>query len=183
VRAGAHRVIFVTVREILLVALAALAAVLFLNHQVLYLDGDFEPYGGPLLAYVLATLVIWMFLRAVLFAATMRPTRIRGGVEVCPECGQVLDDATPQGLETHRRVTLTPRPSHREVLAAVSLRKAVDGARVVTPRSHAAAGDPLARLKAEVENRPQSFDGMPGPRDDPSPGRSPKGPKAPEGRA
>lgn len=181
-REGAHRVAYVSVREALIVTIAAFGAVLFLNHPLLYLEDGFVPYSGPLAAYVLVTVVLWLFLRGALFAAAMRPVRVRDGVEICPECGQRLDDGTPSGLETHRRVPLTPRPTEREVIAAVALRRAVDDARAIPRHAHPVAGNPLARITEDVENRPRSLDPTSQPPNNPPAERAPKGPRTPQDR-
>src|SRR5437667_1460212 len=115
-------------RELAIVSLAGLASFLFLNHENLYLRRPFALSNAPIEAYFLATIVIYLFLRMLIIAAEMRPTRSRGGAIHCSECGQRLDTLTAAGREAHRRIELTPKPSEREIVSAVALRKAVDAA-------------------------------------------------------
>jgi len=117
------------VREALLVGIGAAASFVFLNHQALYLDRPFRVSDAPIESYILATAVLYLFLRLVIVVAEMRPPRAHEELVRCPECGQWLDDRSAAGLEAHRRIELTPKPSTKEVVSAVALRKAVDAAR------------------------------------------------------
>jgi len=117
------------VREILLVGVAAAAAFVFLNHTALYLERPFQIADARIESYILATFVLYLFLRLVIIVAEMRPPRGHAELVRCPECGQWLDDRSVAGLEAHRRIELTPKPSPKEVVSAVALRKAVDAAR------------------------------------------------------
>jgi len=116
------------VREILLVGIAAAAAFVFINHDNLYLSHPFRLSDARIESYSLATAMIYLFLRLVIVALELRPPRSYAPVR-CPECGQWLDDPTTAGLEAHRRIELTPKPSQKEIVSAVALRKAVDAAR------------------------------------------------------
>jgi len=124
------------VRETLLVVIAAGAAFLFINHSNLYLAGPFALQDVRIESYVLATIVLYLFMRVAIIAMEMRPPRGHGEAVRCPECGQWIDDPTAAGKEAHRALELTPKPTPREVVSAVALRKAVDAARVV-PHSSA----------------------------------------------
>jgi hypothetical protein len=117
------------VREALLVGIAAAASFVFLNHEILYLDRPFQVADSRIEPYLLATAILYLFLRLVIAVAEMRPARAPAELVRCPECGQRLDDRSAAGLEAHRRIELTPRPSPKEVVSAVALRKAVDAAR------------------------------------------------------
>ncbi|MCI4371743.1 MAG: hypothetical protein L3J78_03755 [Thermoplasmata archaeon] len=116
-------------REVLLVALAAIASVLFFNHEVLY-GGGAKFQVPPSAGFVVVTIIIYLFLRLTVVAAAMRFPRRHAELIRCPECGQWLDDPTAEGLDAHRRVELTPRPTRKEVVSAIALRRAVDAARV-----------------------------------------------------
>ena len=117
------------VREVLLVGLAAAAAFVFINHDNLYLSHPFRLADARIESYALATAMIYLFLRLVIVALELRPPRSHEELVRCPECGQWLDDPTAAGLEAHRRIELTPKPSRKEIVSAVALRKAVDAAR------------------------------------------------------
>ena len=129
------------VREILLVGIAAAASFVFLNHENLYLDRPFALADARIESYILATTVLYLFLRLVIIVAEMRPPRVHAELVRCPECGQWLDDPTAAGLEAHRRIELTPKPSPKEVVSAVALRNAVEAARAGTPSPRGRSGD------------------------------------------
>ena len=140
------------VREILLVGIAAAAAFVFINHDNLYLSHPFRLSDARIESYSLATAMIYLFLRLVIVALELRPPRSYAPVR-CPECGQWLDDPTTAGLEAHRRIELTPKPSQKEIVSAVALRKAVDAARLgnLTPPIRAVVGsNPAAPIPANA---------------------------------
>jgi len=139
-------------REFAIVSLAGLASFLFLNHENLYLRGPFALSNAPIEAYFLATIVIYLFLRMLIIAAGMRPTRSRRGAIHCPECGQRLDTLTAAGREAHRRIELTPKPSEREIVSAVALRKAVDAAHFSARASNAVSRDDVTTSARDLEN-------------------------------
>src|SRR2546422_1473840 len=139
-------------RELAIVSLAGLASFLFINHENLYLSGPFALSNAPLEAYFLATIVIYLFLRMLISAAGMRPTRVRSGSVRCPECGQRLDTLTAAGREAHHRIELTPKPSEKEVVSAVALRKAVDAAHLSVSASKMASRDGLVVPRRDLEN-------------------------------
>jgi len=139
-------------RELAIVSLAGLASFIFMNHQNLYLSGPFALSNAPIEAYFLATIVIYLFLRMLIIAAGMRPTRIRSGSVRCPECGQRLDNLTAAGLEAHHRIELTPKPSKKEVVSAVALRRAVDAAHLSVRASKAVSRDGVAAPTRDFEN-------------------------------
>jgi hypothetical protein len=116
-------------REILLLGIAVAAAFVFINHDNLYLTHAFRLADVRIESYTLATAMIYLFLRLVIVALELRPTRAHAHVVRCPECGEWLDDPTTAGLEAHRRIELTPKPSPKEIVSAVALRRAVDMAR------------------------------------------------------
>ena len=115
------------VREVLFLGLAALGAWLFMNHEILRgaAPGDYDASQ-----YIVSTVVIYLFLRVIVLAADMRAPKAHAELIRCPECGQWLDDPTARGREAHHRIELTPKPSAKEVVSAIALRKAVDAARL-----------------------------------------------------
>src|SRR5437667_67636 len=108
-------------REALILALAGVAAFLFLNHENLYLTGPFTLSKAPLEAYFLVTTVMYLFLRLVVIALGMRVPRARPELVRCPECGQWIDDSTAAGREAHHRIELTPKPSPKAIVSTVAL--------------------------------------------------------------
>src|SRR5256885_6048459 len=107
------------VREILLVGIAAAASFVFINHENLYLSHPFRLSDVRMESYFLATAMVYLFLRLVIVALELRPPRETSEVVRCPECGQWLDDPSAAGLEAHRRIELTPKPSRKEIVSAV----------------------------------------------------------------
>jgi hypothetical protein len=102
----------------------------FINHENLYLTHPFQLADVRIESYALATVMIYLFLRLVILALEMRPTRAPANLVRCPECGQWLDARTAGAVAAHRRIELTPKPSPKEVVSAVALRRAVDAARL-----------------------------------------------------
>ena len=139
-------------RELAIVSLAGLASFLFINHENLYLSGPFALSNAPLEAYFLATIVIYLFLRMLISAAGMRPTRVRSGSLRCPECGQRLDSLTAAGREAHDRIELTPKPLEKEVVSAGALRKAVDAAHLSVRASKMASQESPVVPPRDLEN-------------------------------
>jgi len=117
-------------REVAMLALAAVASFVLINHEVLYLTGPFRLSAMPIESYLLATMILYLFLRLVIVAAEMRPARVREEFVRCPTCGEWLDDPTDSGLEAHLRTERRSTPSEREIVPAVALRKAFDAARL-----------------------------------------------------
>ena len=142
-------------REALILALAGVAAFLFLNHENLYLTGPFTLSKAPLEAYFLVTTVMYLFLRLVVIALGMRVPRARAELVRCPECGQWIDDSTAAGREAHHRIELTPKPSPKAIVSTVALRKAVDAARVAGKASELAP-HPELPAGGEPENVPSA---------------------------
>lgn len=126
-----------------MLGIAASAAFVFLNHEALYLDRPFVVSDARIESYLLATAILYLFLRMVLVVAEIRPARKHNELVRCPECGQWLDDPSNTALEAHRRIELTPKPSRKEVVSAVALRRAVDAARFGPPI------DPENRIPAQ----------------------------------
>jgi len=139
-------------RELAIVSLAGIASFIFINHQNLYLSGPFALSNAPLEAYFLATIVIYLFLRMLIIAAEMRPTRTRAGSLRCPECGQRLDGLTSGAHEAHRRIELTLKPSEKEVVSAAALRKAVDAAHFSDRASKVVSREDVTTSARDLEN-------------------------------
>lgn len=140
----------VALKETLLLGIAAIAAALFHNHEILYFDGSAPRPTDPA-AFVVLTTILYLLLQVARLAFSVRGPKVRGDLILCPECGQPLDDGTPKGVEAHQEVALTPRPTEKEVLAAVALRKAIDDARVAAERS-AAVRASVSDLPGRIEN-------------------------------
>lgn len=145
-------------REAAILAIAAVAAVVFLNHEFFYLRGDFTPYRGPLSAYILLTAVVYLLVRVVFLVAAMFFPRKRPEFIVCPECGRALEDASPHGKAEHRRIALTPKPTEKEVLSAIMLRKAIDDARRSAKRELSGVRVEVPKLPGDVENPAISYE-------------------------
>src|SRR2546428_2867604 len=122
-------------RELAIVSLAGLASFLFINHENLYLSGPFALSNAPLEAYFLATIVIYLFLRMLIIAAGVRPSRVRPGSPPCPECGQRLDTPTPAGRRTPPPSPLAPPTPEKEGVSAIALPQAGRAAHLTSPAS------------------------------------------------
>ncbi len=158
VDAEQRRFVDVASREAAILALAAVAAVVFLNHEVFYLRAGFVPYAGPVWAYLLVTAVLYLFVRLMFIVAGMYFPGKRPEFVLCPECGHALDDASPHGREEHNRITLTPRPTEKEILSAIMLRKAIDDARRSAKRELAGPKPEAVRVPGDVENARLTFE-------------------------
>ena len=85
-------------RELLLLVIAAAASFLFINHENLYLNHPFRLADARIESYLLATIVIYLFLRVAIIALEMRPPQTSDGLVRCPECGQWIDVQSLDGL-------------------------------------------------------------------------------------
>lgn len=175
-------------REAAILVIAAAGSLLFFIH------GTFEPpIGFRMMAitpwvFALLTAVVYLFIRMLFMVGAMFFPRKQPELVLCPECGRYYDDSTPDRIADHRRVELTPKPTEREILAAIMLRKAIDDARRSAKRPLAGPDVTMAELPGEVENPPISIDEFDrilrdldfskGPRRGP-PDRRPKGPPGP----
>jgi hypothetical protein len=88
------RLAHIAVREGSFVSLSVLGAILFLNHQILYMTGE-RPSSLSWLAYAASTAVIYGFVRGIFLVGALRVPRVAQDPSVCPECGQLLADGTP----------------------------------------------------------------------------------------
>jgi hypothetical protein len=103
------RLAHIAVREASFLSLSILGAILFLNHQILYMTGE-KPSALSWTAYVASTVVIYGFVRGIFFAGEMRVPRAGEDPSVCPECGQPLADGTP--FVTRMAPRETPHEAH-----------------------------------------------------------------------
>ena len=150
-----------TARECALLAVAALGAFLFFIHGSLYLQAGSTARPLSLEGFLLVTAILYLFLRLVFVVAGLYLPRPRTGYVVCPECGRAYDEAAPGGAVRHRRAPLASRPTEKEVLAAIMLRKAIDEARRSARRDLAGPRAEEIRVPGEIENAgvtPEEFD-------------------------
>ncbi len=116
-------------REFAVLAVAAVGAFLFFIHGSLYLQPGTAARPLTLEGFLLVTTILYLFLRLIFLVAGFYFPRPQTEYVVCPECGKAYDEARPERAEIHRRAPLSPRPTEKEVLAAIMLRKAIDEAR------------------------------------------------------
>ncbi|HEY5538411.1 MAG TPA: hypothetical protein VIL58_02575, partial [Thermoplasmata archaeon] len=163
---GRGRLGILAMRESLFIGVAAIGSWLFLNHGILYLDRAYQLRPVPATAYLFATGVLYFFLRATTLIAFVRAPAYQDGVEICPECGQPIDDNTPTGaLARHEQIHvpfLRPR-----VPAPSALRSSVERSQPLPPPSDL---DAFVWESDEFENLPPTgFDDDPPPPDPPPP--------------
>ncbi len=175
-----------TAREFAVLAIAAIGTFLFFIHGSLYLQPGSQARPLTLEGFLLVTTILYLFLRLIFVVAGFYFPRARTEYVVCPECGREYDDAQPEEVAQHHRATVTPRPTEREVMAAIMLRRAIDDARRSSHRDLAGPRDVVARLPGEVENTsvpPDEFDRILRQLDATRGGRGPSGrrPRGPSG--
>lgn len=151
------RLAHVALREGLLVGILALASALFMNHGILYLAGDTVPRTTRPEAYVLVTAILYVFVRGIDLLLRARAPRVRANLVLCPECGQELGDATPVGSTGRRAEPLSPRPTEKQILAAVALRRAIDDARRIAELRGRRADPVVAAFRGDFENAPTAL--------------------------
>ncbi len=150
-----------TAREFAVLAVAAIGAFLFFIHGSLYLQSGSTARPLTLEGFLLVTTILYLFLRLIFLVAGFYFPQARPEYVVCPECGRAYDEAVPGEAAEHRRSAVTPRPTEREVMAAIMLRKAIDEARRSSRHELAGPRDEIVRLPGEVENAsvpPEEFD-------------------------
>jgi len=152
------RYVRVTAREFAVLAVAALGAYLFFIHGSLYLQAGSSGRPLTLEGFLLVTTIVYLLLRLIFVVAGLYYPRPRPEYVVCPECGRALEDDAPDSLERHQRLTLSSRPTEREVLAAIMLRKAIDDARRSARKDLVGPRDEVIRLPGNVENLPVPVD-------------------------
>ncbi len=122
-----HEVRF-ALREVLFLGLGAIGAWLFVNHEIL--RGG-QPPAVDLSAYIVSTIVVYLFIRMIVIAAELRWPRARAELVACPECGQLLHDPSEAGRAAHYRLALARKPTAKMIASAVALQKAVDAAHLL----------------------------------------------------
>ncbi len=143
-----------TAREFAVLAVAAVGAFLFFIHGSLYLSPGSAGRSLNLEGFLLVTAILYLFLRMIFVVAGLYYPRARPQVVVCEECGRALDPASSGAVARHARTGLTPRPTEKEILAAVMLRKAIDEARQSAQKSLAGPRPNELRLPGDIENAP-----------------------------
>jgi hypothetical protein len=141
-------------REFAVLAVAAVGAYLFFIHGSLYLQAGSAARPLSLEGFLLVTAIVYLFLRLIFVVAGLYYPRARSEVGVCPECGRALDPASPEHAPRHARTSLPPRPTEKEVLAAVLLRKAIDDARRSARKDLSGPGPDMIRVPGDIENAP-----------------------------
>ncbi|MGI0149377.1 MAG: hypothetical protein ACREDF_07595 [Thermoplasmata archaeon] len=158
------RLVHIALREGSFLSLSVVGAILFLNHQILYMAGD-GPSVLPWSAYVASTAVIYAFVRGMFFVGEMRVPRAGQDPSVCPECGQPLADGTPLALRP--TAGPLPHPSHAARPASVTAHIRLARPIVLPPPPLASVEDVVnpsleALLQRLMEN--PSAPALPGPR-------------------
>ena len=138
-------------RELLLLTVCGAGAWLFFHHDLLYTADRFRPTSIPVGAFLLTTLLLYLFIRVIIFVAGLRVPRVRDGVEVCPECGQPIDDATPSAVPPHAGHPGPARARTEEARATVALRRAIREAREAAGLSGVPSGV-SAEVSGTLEN-------------------------------
>ena len=147
-----------TAREFAVLAVAALGAYLFFIHGSLYLQPGSAARPLTFEGFLLVTTILYLLLRLIFVVASLYYPRARPAYVVCPDCGRALEDDATKTAERHRKHPLSPKPTEKEVLAAIMLRKAIDDARrsarkdLSGPRAH------VVRLPGNPENLPLPMD-------------------------
>jgi hypothetical protein len=147
-----------TAREFAVLAVAALGAYLFFIHGSLYLQAGSEARPLTLEGFFLVTTILYLLLRLIFVVAGLYYPRPRTEYTVCAECGREIEKSAPDAADRHRRVTLSPRPTEKEVMAAILLRKAIDDARRTAQKPLSGPEETVVRLPGNVENLPVPVD-------------------------
>lgn len=182
-----RRLVGHVVREVLLAGAAAVGAFLFFIHGSLYLQAGSAARPLTFEGFLLVTTIIYLFLRLLLAIASLYLPRPRTEYVVCPECGRAYDASAPGEAEAYRRVARSTKPTEKEVMAAILLRRAIDEARRSAQKDLTGPRAEMTPLPGDVENArvpPEEFErvlrqldaslGGHGPHD-----RRPRGPAGP----
>ena len=170
-------------RETSVLAIAMVGAFLFFIHGSLYLQAGSAGRPVTLEGFLLVTAILYLFLRLIFVVAGLYFPRPRRAYAVCPKCGRTFDATTPA---RRRRVAVTPRPSEKEDLAAIMLRRAIDDARRSARKDLSGPRSRVANVPGEVENpvvSPEEFERILRQLDASRLGRGPgdRGPRGPPG--
>lgn len=174
-----------TAREAAVLAVAVVGAYLFFIHGALYLQAGSGARPITLEGFLLVTAILYLFMRLLIMVASLYVVTPRVRVQVCPECGQMTTE-TPSAEEVaHAEHRSSRRPTEKEVMAAVLLRKAIDDARRSATKNLVGPPPDAVRIPGDVENAPVPVDEferilrqLDEPRSSRYPGdRRPKGPR------
>ncbi len=150
-----------TAREFAVLAVAAIGAFLFFIHGSLYLQPGSTARPLTLEGFLLVTTILYLFLRLLFVVAGFYFPKPRTEYVVCPECGRTYDEGVPEQADRHRRGPGSPRPTEKEVMAAIMLRRAIDEARRSAQKDLTGPRAVVSRLPGEVENAsvpPEEFE-------------------------
>ncbi len=150
-----------TAREFAVLAIAALGAFLFFIHGSLYLQPGSAGRPLTLEGFLLVTAILYLFLRLIFVVAGLYLPQRSPEYAVCPECGRAYDEGRPAEAEAHHRVSLARKPTEKEVLAAIMLRRAIDEARRSAQKDLVGPRSEIVRLPGVIENErvpPEEFD-------------------------
>ena len=165
-----------TGREFAVLGVAAIGAYLFFIHGSLYAQPGSTARPLTLEGFLLVTAILYLFLRLVFVVAGLYYPRSSPSQAVCAECGKVLDETPPAPVARRAATGLSRRPTEKEVLAAVMLRKAIDDARRLAKKDLAGPEPEPVRLPGNVENAPVPLDEFERILKDLDSGRSGRGP-------
>ncbi len=143
-----------TAREFAVLGVAALGAYLFFIHGSLYLQAGSTGRPLTLEGFLLVTTILYLFLRLLFVVAALYNPRPRTQVTICEQCGREIEGNPAEELARHGRVTLSHRPTEREVMAAIMLRKAIDEARRSAEKPLSGPRDAVVQLPGNIENLP-----------------------------
>ncbi len=147
-----------TAREAAVLAVAAVGAYLFFIHGALYLQAGSGARPITLEGFLLVTAILYLFLRLLFMVAGLYSLGAKPKFQVCPQCGEILTGAPPEVPEAHTEHRASRRPTEKEVMAAVLLRKAIDDARRSAQKNLAGPPAEVVRVPGEVENAPLPVD-------------------------
>lgn len=143
-----------TAREFAVLAVAGVGAYLFFIHGSLYLQPGSAARPLTLEGFLLVTAILYLFLRLIFVVATLYYPQAEPVKTVCETCGRALFEETLKDTARHYRIRPSRRPTEKEVLAAVMLRKAIDDARRLSRKDLAGPRSDEVRLLGDVENAP-----------------------------
>lgn len=172
-----------TAREFAVLGVAAVGAYLFFIHGSLYLQSGSIARPLTLEGFLLVTAILYLFLRLNFAVAGLYYPRRTEHV-VCEECGRAVEPTAPHEATHGPRTNHPRRPTEKEVLAAVLLRRAIDDARRSSQKDLVGRRPDEVRVPGDIENVPVPIEEfrrilkqLDSPRGGEGPGdRRPKGP-------
>ena len=145
-------------REAALLGVAAIGAYLFFIHGSLYLQAGSEGRPVTLEGFLLVTAIVYLFLRLILQVGALFYPEREPRTVVCADCGKALEEPVPPPPEPAPPIAAPPKPSEKEILAAVMLRKAIDEARRSAHKELVGPRNPARLPAGDVENSPVPLD-------------------------